>query len=129
MNSRNSHAGFTLLEVLLAITVFVLAVVGLATALSRTLDASVIRRRETEIRFGIENTIAELRLAPLQPGKLETEPDARGVVYSTEVTVVDDLETEQKEKLSGIFRVQVRARWKQGAEDQERVEEMYVYQQ
>jgi prepilin-type N-terminal cleavage/methylation domain-containing protein len=130
--AARNHApqgGFTLFEVMLAIMLFSFAVIGLATALNRALDASTIRRRETEVRNGLENTLAELRLQPLQPGKLSTgKPDARGVVYSTEVKVADTLETEQKDKLTGMYIVTVTANWKTGSEDQERQVQLYVYQ-
>ena len=42
--------GFTLLEVLIALGMFVLAVGGLALALDRAFAASIILRRDDEIR-------------------------------------------------------------------------------
>ena len=45
--------GFTLLEVLIALGMFMLAVTGLALALDRAFSASILLRRDDEIRLQI----------------------------------------------------------------------------
>jgi type II secretion system protein I len=128
-DARPSRGGFTLLEVMLALGLFSFAVLALAGALNKTLDAALLRRRETLVRTGLENTLAELRLQPLQPGRQSTQkPDAQGVIYDTEVKLTDNLETEEKDKLTGIYLVTLTARWKEVGEPQERKVQLYVYQ-
>ena len=126
---RHARGGFTLFEVMIALGLFAFAILGLALALNKALDASLLRRRETAVRTGHENTLAELRLQPLQPGRQSTgKPDTTGVTYETEVKVIDSLQSAEKEKLTGIYLVTVTARWKDMTGPEERRVQLYVYQ-
>ena len=57
---RNPH-GFVLLEIIIALTVFAVAVTGLAGALHSALDASNKIRRQAAVRRGMESLLAEAR--------------------------------------------------------------------
>ena len=122
--------GFTLLEVLIALGMFVLAVGGLALALDRAFAASIILRRDDEIRQQIESLIDQAMILPmdtLQQG-LESGPDAIGAKYSTVAEPVDDLVNKDEEALGGIWKITVRAAWEEGGEEQEWKEEFLRYQ-
>lgn len=122
--------GFTLLEVLIALGMFVLAVGGLALALDRAFSASIILRRDGEIRQQIESLIDQAMILPidrLQQG-IESEPDALGVKYSTIAEPVEDLVNKDQETLGGIWKITVRAAWEEGGRDEEWKEEFLRYQ-
>lgn len=122
--------GFTLLEVLIALGMFVLAVGGLALALDRAFSASIILRRDGEIRQQIESLIDQAMILPidrLQQG-IESEPDALGVKYSTIAEPVEDLVNKEQETLGGIWKITVRAAWEEGGRDEEWKEEFLRYQ-
>ena len=59
------RSGFTLLEVLVALGMFVLAVGGLAVALDRSFAASNLLRRDDEIRQQLESHLDEVMILPL----------------------------------------------------------------
>ena len=59
-NRRNPH-GFVLLEIIIALTDFAVAVTGLAGALHSALDASNKLRRQASVRRGMESLLAEAR--------------------------------------------------------------------
>jgi type II secretory pathway pseudopilin PulG len=122
--------GFTLLEVLIALGMFVLAVGGLALALDRAFSASIILRRDDEIRQQIESLIDQAMILPIdrmQQG-IESEPDALGVKYSTSAEPVEDLVNKDQETLGGIWKITVQAAWEEAGEQQKWKEEFLRYQ-
>ncbi|MEI7864426.1 MAG: prepilin-type N-terminal cleavage/methylation domain-containing protein [Chthoniobacterales bacterium] len=124
------RGGFTLLEVLVALAMFVLAVGGLALALDRSFAASNALRRNDEIRQQIESLLDQAMLLPieeLQSGR-ETEPDALGVKYTSSAEPVEDLRNKDDQPLVGIWRVMVKAVWKEQGEEQTWKEEFLRYQ-
>lgn len=122
--------GFTLLEVLIALGMFVLAVGGMALALDRAFSASIALRRDGEIRQQIESHIDQAMVLPietLQQG-VENDPDALGVKYTTTAEPVENLVNREQVTLGGIWKVTVRAAWREGGVEQDWKEEFLRYQ-
>jgi type II secretory pathway pseudopilin PulG len=124
------NRGFTLIEVLVALGMFVLAVGGLALALDRAFAASNLLRQEDEIRQQMASLIDESMILPidvLTQGR-ETGPDALGVKYSVSAEPLEDLRNKNDEVLGGLWTVTVRAEWEQNGEAAEWKEEFLRYQ-
>ncbi len=122
-----SESGLLLFEVLLAVTIFSLAAVSLAVALSETLDAFREIRRESEIRVQLQTALAETTGQRLSPGK-ETLPLGNGsVVYSREITTLER-ENQFREPITGLYQVLIRADWQEGSRKRDREVLQYVYQ-
>ena len=124
------RSGFTLLEVLVALGMFVLAVGGLAVALDRSFAASNLLRRDDEIRQQLESHLDKVMILPLdvlEAGKV-TEVDALGVKYYMEAEAVEDLRNQDDEPLDGLWRVMVRAEWEEAGEKQTWTEKFLRYQ-
>lgn len=122
--------GFTLLEVLIALGMFMLAVTGLALALDRAFAASILLRRDDEIRQQIESLVDQAMVLPidrLQQG-VESGPDALGAKYSSIAEPVEDLVNKDEETLGGLWKITVRAAWEEGSQEQEWKEEFLRYQ-
>jgi len=122
--------GFTLLEVLIALGMFVLAVGGLALALDRAFSASIILRRDDEIRQQVESLVDQAMVLPIDTlvQGIESGPDALGIKYATVAEPVEDLVNKDQETLGGIWRITVRAAWEEGGQEQEWKEEFLRYQ-
>lgn len=113
------NAGFTLLEILTAMFMFVLAVGGLALAMDKIVGANVLIRRDAEIRQRLESLLDEAMVIPIEmmvPLR-ETDPDAFGTKFSlsaeeAEIRNMDD------EELAGLWWVTARAEWVEGREKQ-----------
>lgn len=122
--------GFTLLEVLISLGMFVLAVGGLALALDRAFSASIILRRDDEIRQQLESLIDQAMVLPIDRLRegIESGPDALGAKYATTAEPVEDLVNEKQETLGGIWKITVRAAWEEGGQEQEWKEEFLRYQ-
>lgn len=123
-------SAFTLLEVLIALGMFVLAVGGLALALDRAFAASIVLRRDDEIRQQVESLIDQAMILPLDTLRQGTEsgPDALGVKYSSIAEPVEDLVNKDQVTLGGLWKVTVRATWEEGGDEQEWKEEFLRYQ-
>jgi len=123
------NAGFTLLEILTAMFMFVMAVGGLALAMDKIFGANVMIRRDAEVRQQLESLLDEAMVLPmeiLEEGR-ESGPDAMGATYFTraepaEVRNMDD------EELANLWWVTVRAEWMEGREKQAWEEKFLRYQ-
>lgn len=114
------RAGFTLLEVLVALGMFVLAVGGLAFALDGAFAASNYLRREVEIRQQIESLLDEamaLPVAALEQGR-EAGPDVLGVRYAIIAEPTIEFRNKDDEELAGLWRITVTADWTEQGEKQ-----------
>lgn len=124
----NRHA-FTLLEMLVALAMFTMAVGGLAIALDRIFGANILIRRDAGVRQQIESLVDEAMALPvelLEQGR-ETEPDALGAKYSVRAERAE-LRNGRDEELPGLWWVTVRAEWTEGREKQEWEEKFLRYQ-
>ena len=122
-----SESGLLLFEVLLAVTIFSLAAVSLAVALSETLDAFREIRRESEIRVQLQTALAETTGQRLSLGK-ENLPLGNGsVVYSREIITLER-ENQFREPITGLYQVLIRADWQEGSRKRDREVLQYVYQ-
>lgn len=85
---KNRSGGFTLVEVMLALGVFAIAVVGLITALNTAIEAALEVRQRAVIRTELESRIALRMAIPLDKEKLViTAKDNHGI--GIEETIVD----------------------------------------
>lgn len=102
---RNRIAGFTLLEVLVALAIVTVGMAALLSALSSAADSASYLRDKTFAEWVALNHISEVRLALQRPtkGKSDGETELAGRQWRWEQEV---LETEVK----GILRVDVSVR-------------------
>lgn len=120
---------FTLLEMLIAMFMFVLAVGGLAMAMDRIFGANVTMRRDGELRQQIESLLDESMVTPietLEQGR-EIGPDAMGAKFTVRAEQAD-VRNKNDEQLAGLWWVTVRAEWTEGREEQSWEEKFLRYQ-
>lgn len=112
-------AAFTLLEVLIALGVFVIAVVGMMMALDAVLTAAREARFHDIVRHRLEN-----HLALLEGGVLK-ETERKVDLASPPMTITESVHREevlgeQRSILQGFWRVKVIAEWEsQGVKQKE----------
>ena len=109
--------GFILLEVLISTAIFALVAVGFARTIAVSADAIRRSQQESDIALNLSNRLAEAQVLPVAVGKKQEKPDARGVVYETEWVPLK-LENKAKAVLPGMFRLTIRARWKEGKREE-----------
>jgi Tfp pilus assembly protein PilV len=122
-------AGFTLLEMLTAMFMFVVAVGGLSMAMDKIFSANVVMRRDGEVRQQLESLLDEAMLTPiptLEEGQ-ESGPDAMGAKFFVRAEAAE-MRNMDEEELTGLWWVTVRAEWTEGRQKQEWEEKFLRYQ-
>jgi len=61
---RAGSAGYVLLEIIIALTVFAVTVGGLASILHSSLDSANLLRRQASVRRGLESILVEAKAKP-----------------------------------------------------------------
>jgi prepilin-type N-terminal cleavage/methylation domain-containing protein len=106
--ARRGRAGFTLLEVLLAMGIFAFAAMGLMLALGSTLDGAKATQREADVRNGLANRLARLSVGPLRA--INDVDEEGGVKYRSEVSR-EEVTNSERTLLRGFWRLRVTADW------------------
>ncbi len=122
-------AGFTLLEMLTAMFMFVLAVGGLAMAMDKIFAANVTMRRDGEVRQQLESLLDESMVTPidvLEQGR-EVGPDAMGATFTARAEPAE-VRNKDDEELGGLWWITVRAEWTEGRDKQSWEEKFLRYQ-
>lgn len=126
MKCSNRNRGFVLLEVMLATTIFSLAVLGLILALNKVIQTSLDARRQNQIQMQLESRLAFLRTQPLNEGTTKEDPDDTGVTYATEIKLLQ-IQNQDKTLVPNLYSVAVHASWQEGSDPREDSAEIYVY--
>lgn len=79
-------SGYMLLEVVLALSIFIIAVVGLLRCLSAGISADYLQRRETNIRLNLQSLLDESLAKPPVEEKTEFPEDKFHIRYRREIT-------------------------------------------
>ena len=89
MRSCKHSAGFTLIEVMVALVIATLALVAVMASISQMIDAGTAMRDRTFASWIAQNRIAEMRLANTEPEVSETsgEVDYAGQEWGWTATV------------------------------------------
>ena len=99
--------GAALLEALLALAVFAIAVVGLA----KSINAASVFAREARIISNVtrsmENALEEAIHRPvIEPGEWTSEPDGNGLIVTTRIAEVE-IENQDGQMLNGMYEISV----------------------
>lgn len=110
---RNS--GMTLLEVVMALAVFSLAVVALVGTINKVADTATDSQRLIEVEQTLESLIDEFGKMP-QIRELEQaiKPGPDGVAYRVVIEQVKDMKNKDGRFLQDTFLIRAIARWNDG---------------
>jgi Tfp pilus assembly protein PilV len=126
--SRRCHGlrGYVLFEVILALTVFAFAVLGLANALNTGIEAAGILNKENDVRIALRSFIEEMRRKPV--AEMATEIfDAR--LQAKLVSTVEELTLKDRNgtALSDLYLLKAQATYGEGNDAREETVDVYVY--
>lgn len=119
-----SKRGFTLLETLLALMVFSLAVVALVEAVHQLGTSALLRRREAAVQERMRSLLVENTRLPERP--LESSLTEGDVTYTVRRSPLE-LSNKDGLPLTDLFEVRVTAVWLEGNLKQQATAETWVY--
>lgn len=125
LESKKSR-GIALLDALLAVFVFALAVTGLVTWMSQIGDNSNLLGKERLVQQGLSGILAEAKVRDLADMNFEFNDQLLGVVYRTSVEPAQLTTTEGK-TLENMYVLRATADYAEGALGLTRAAEIYVY--
>jgi prepilin-type N-terminal cleavage/methylation domain-containing protein len=126
------EAGFTLLEVMLAVFIFGMAAVALMEAINTSGRTSLDARRKGSIQMRLDNLLLEATRDPMWAAdtrmKVATERtvEENGFLYTIKREPLE-LKNVDGQPLQGLYLVQVTARWREGSREQTAVAETWAY--
>jgi hypothetical protein len=118
--------GYILFEMVLAITIFSLAVLGLARSLDQALTAANMLRRDQIIRIGMRSFLEEVRRKPLTEMSMTYLDPTYGVTY-TSTTEPVSLRTTSGSTLSDLYNLTIKASSAFNGVPEEAQLNVYVY--
>ncbi|MCF7790202.1 MAG: prepilin-type N-terminal cleavage/methylation domain-containing protein [Prosthecobacter sp.] len=116
--------GFTLLETLLALMVFSMAVVALVEAVHQLGAHTLLRRHEAAVQERMRSLLVE---HTRRPDNIEEVTLQDGEVSYTVTHTPLELKDRDGQTLAGMFEVRVTAAWKDGQTPQQASAETWVY--
>jgi type II secretory pathway pseudopilin PulG len=125
---HSGKRGFLLFEMVLALAVFGMAATGFAVALHRMADAAALAQSELRITRILESALDEtLSLPVLEEGETESEVGETGIGLHTTIELLDEMENEDGQLLQEMYRIEIKARWFENGEWQDRLVETWRY--
>ena len=128
---RRAARGFLLLEVVLALGIFGIAVTGFAVALQRTADLAALTQRQLTTTRLLQSALAEAMSYPvMEEGTTSVAIDEMaeyGMEIETTVELLPEMQNEDGQLLQEMYRIEVMARWFENGVPQEQSAETWRY--
>lgn len=118
--------GYILFELVLALGIFAVAVLGLAKSLNQALETANLLKRDQIIRIGMRNFLEEIRRKPISEMSTTTMDTTYGVTYTSSTEPVS-LKTTSGSTLSDIYNLTIKASSTFNDVPQEDTLSVYVY--
>jgi len=117
---------YILLELVIALSIFSIAVLGLANSLSTSVEVANILNRENAVQIGMRSFIEELRKKPLADMSTSYTDPNLGVTYTSKMEPLG-IKTGRGETLTDLYDLQVTALYTFGMEEKTDTVSVYVY--
>ncbi|OYW73990.1 MAG: hypothetical protein B7Z37_19500 [Verrucomicrobia bacterium 12-59-8] len=123
---RRVSRGYILFELVLALTIFAIAVLGLAKALNQALETANLLKRDQIIRIGMRNVFEELRNKPLAKMSTTLMDTTYGITYTSSTEALS-LKTTSGGILSDMYNLTIHATSSFDGVPQDDTLSVYVY--
>lgn len=124
---KNHEGGSMLLELVIALTIFAIAVLGLAKSLNGSLEVANILNKDGRVRIGMRSFLEEVRRKPLADMSVTQTDAASGVTYTSTTQPVGNLTTTAGNTLQDVYDLKVTASYAVGNETRQESIDVYVY--
>jgi len=125
-SSHHRRSGYILFELVLALGIFAIAVLGLAKSLNQALETANLLKRDQIIRIGMRNFLEEIRRKPLTDMSTTSMDTTYGVTYTSSTEPVT-LRTTSGSNLTDIYNLTIKATSSFNDVPEEATLSVYVY--
>ncbi len=126
-DSRNSRQGMVLLEVVVALTIFSMVALSLVLALQAAFDVAKERNEIDVVLRGLQNQMALVHGARVDPNEKDVPDDGSGVTYHISIAP-EQMQDQKQNPVEGIMRVTITAKWQSNGQDEDRSLSELIYQ-
>ena len=126
MPTIRRHSGYILLELIIALSIFSIGVLGLARTLNASMEVANILNKEQRIRIGLRSFVEEIRRKPMTEMATTITDPALEVTYTSTLEPVSLIMT-RGGTLADMYNLKVIASYTVGAELREETVDVYVY--
>jgi len=123
---HSRRSGYILFELVLALGIFAIAVLGLAKSLNQALETANLLKRDQIIRIGMRNFLEEIRRKPLADMSTTSMDTTYGVTYNSSTEPVT-LRTTSGSNLTDIYNLTIKATSSFNDVPEEATLNVYVY--
>lgn len=127
-NGRGAEGGYMLLELIIALTIFAIAVVGLTKSLNTTLEVGNIMNRDHAVRLGMQTFIEEVKRKAISDMATTLTDDRLGVTYTSTVDELSLTVPRTGSQLTDCYRLTVTAVYTVGGQERTENVELWLYQ-
>ena len=131
MNSAKpgrASAGYILLELIIALTIFAIAVLGLTKSLNTSLEVANILNHENAVRLGLRSFIEEVKRKSIPNMTMTTDNPALDVTYSSEVEPAEITLATTGDVLTDIYQLTAKATYNVNGQPREETVVLFLYQ-
>lgn len=114
------------MELIIALTMFSIGVLGLARALNTSIEVANILNMDQRVRIGMRSFLEEVRRKPLAEMSTSYADVNTGITY-TSTTERVAITTTRGETLSDLYNLKIVASYLAGGEQREESVDVYVY--
>ena len=121
-----SPRGSVLLELVIALAIFSIAVIGLARTLNGSMEVSNILNKDHRVRVGMRSFLEEVRRKPLAEMSVSMTDAVTGITYASSLQPIT-LNSTSGSPLQDLYNLKVIASYSVGNEVREESVDVYVY--
>ena len=123
---RPTQHGYILLELIIALSIFSIGVLGLARTLNSSMEVANILNKDQRVRIGMRSFLEEVRRKPLNEMRVSITDAASGVTYSSTAEPVS-LTMTNGNTMRDLYNLKIVATYSAGNEQREESVDVYVY--
>lgn len=118
--------GYILLELIIALAIFAIGVLGLARSLNASMEVANILNKDQRVRIGMRSFLEEIRRKPLNEMSVSTTDALLGVTYTSLAEPVA-LTMTRGNTMQDMYNLKIIASYAVGSEQREESVDVYVY--
>jgi hypothetical protein len=120
--------GYILLELIIALSMFAIAVVGLSKSLNTTLEVGNIMNRDYAVRVGLRSFVEEIKRKAVTDMVTSVTDDRLDAVYSSEVNPLQLTIPRSGASIPDAYEMKAKAVYTVGGQEREETITMWFYQ-